>query len=106
MYSFVADSGAEAFSSAFDRSPCVVRDLSSLGAGIDFEAPEPSVNDRITVQLQLRDHERASIELRGVVRHARTEEAGIVRAGVEFVDVGALEPRCSTRSSRTIEATA
>ena len=90
-YSFVRDSGVEAFSNAFDRSPCIVRDLSSLGAGIEFEAPEPSVNDRIKVQLQLRDSERASIELTGVVRHARTEEAGIARAGVEFVDVGALE---------------
>ncbi|MET0276512.1 MAG: PilZ domain-containing protein [Acidimicrobiia bacterium] len=103
-YALVSAERADAFWDAFDKSPCVVRDLSTLGAGLEFEADEPSVNDRIKVHLQLRDHHRASIELNGVVRHARSEEAGVVRAGVEFVDVGALERALLQQIVKDLEA--
>lgn len=73
-------------------APCVVRDLSLAGAGLELSRPDLAVGDCVVLDLHLSDRRRgASIRLTGVVRHTMTEEGAPVRAGVEFVEVGSLE---------------
>lgn len=98
--------GPDAYHNAFDLAPCVVRDLSSLGAGLEFAAPEPAVSAHVVVQLQLRDHDRASIKLTGLVRHVWTERPGVVRAGIEFIAVGNLERALLHQAVHELEARA
>jgi len=79
---------------AAQQSSCVVHDLSTMGAGLVLDDPEVTVGDTLVIDLALTNHVRAaSIRLQGVVRHATPpdEGGGEMRAGVEFVDVGALE---------------
>ena len=77
-----------------DQSLCIVRDLSTKGIGLELDDTDISVGDALVIDLHLTEHRRAaSIRLRGVVRHASTNDSsrGPVRAGVEFVDIGNLE---------------
>ena len=70
---------------------CVVHDLSVAGAGVLLGGDELSVGDRVVLDLRLREHERATIKVTGEVRHVTADVEGSVRAGVEFVGLGALE---------------
>ena len=85
-----------------DYEPCVLTDLSMEGAGLHFEAGEVTVGDRIELDLPLGAHQRASIQVRGEVRHATVEE-GTPRAGLEFVDVGDLERALLYRLLRDLD---
>ncbi len=76
------------------QSACVVRDLSSIGVGLELDDPAVAVGDTLVIDLNLTEHRRApTIRVRGVVRHMTPPGAGDrpVRAGVEFIDVGDLE---------------
>jgi hypothetical protein len=73
-----------------DYESCVLTDLSMEGAGIHLEAGEVTVGDRIELDLPLGARQRASIQVRGEVRHATVDD-GTPRAGLEFIDVGDLE---------------
>jgi PilZ domain len=91
---------------AFDKDPCVLRDLSMAGAGLAFSDRNVAVGDRVVLDLQLGDRQRASIQLAGEVRHAATDPEGRVTAGIEFVDVGALERALLVRLLRDMEMNA
>jgi PilZ domain len=91
---------------AFDKDPCVLRDLSVAGAGLEFSDREVSVGDRVVLDLQLGNRQRASIQLTGEVRHATTDDQGIVTAGLEFVDIGDLERALLLRLLRDMEVPA
>jgi hypothetical protein len=91
---------------AFDKDPCVLRDLSVAGAGLEFSDREVSVSDRVVLDLQLGNRQRASIQLTGEVRHATTDDQGMVTAGLEFVDIGDLERALLLRLLRDMEVPA
>ena len=61
---------------AFDKDPCVLRDLSMAGAGLELSDRDVAVGDRVVLDLQLGDRQRASIQLAGEVRHAATDHRG------------------------------
>jgi hypothetical protein len=89
-YVLTDDSALFAYHS-FDHSPCVVHDLSIAGAGLKLSGRDVCVGDRVVLDLQLGERERASIQVTGEVRHARTDDDGHVWTGIEFVDIGDLE---------------
>jgi hypothetical protein len=72
-----------------DFEPCVLTDLSMDGAGLHLTEGDVNVGDRIELDLPLGARRRASIQVRGEVRHKASDGAG--RAGLEFVEVGDLE---------------
>jgi hypothetical protein len=73
-----------------DFETCVLTDLSMEGAGLHLPEGEIAVGDRIELDLPLGAHRRASIQVRGEVRHTTVGD-GAPRAGLEFIDVGDLE---------------
>jgi len=74
-----------------DQDQCLVRDLSVAGAGLNLARHDVAVGDRIRLDLWLSaEHRGASIRLDGVVRHARTDDEGVI-VGVEFLEVGGIE---------------
>jgi len=73
-----------------DFETCVLTDLSMDGAGLHLVAGEVTIGDQIELDLPLGENRRASIQVRGEVRHATVDD-GEPRAGLEFVDVGDLE---------------
>ena len=73
-----------------DFEPCVLTDLSMEGAGLHLEHGEITVGDCIELDVPLGAQRRASIQVRGEVRHTTTDD-GPARAGLAFVDVGDLE---------------
>ncbi len=75
-----------------EYAPCVLQDLSLTGAGLELSSRDDvSVGDRVVLDLQLGERQRASIKVTGEVRHAKPVEAGTVVAGIEFTEVGDLE---------------
>jgi hypothetical protein len=70
---------------------CGVFDLSALGVGMDLRHPDASdlLGRRLSVRLPI----GASMDmtLTGEVRNAKTGPDGIVRVGVEFLDVSDTE---------------
>jgi hypothetical protein len=74
-----------------DNTPCVVRDLSTAGAGLEWFGRQAGIGDRVLLDLRLGPDRRASIRLRGEVRHASADEQGLVRVGIEFFETGTLE---------------
>jgi hypothetical protein len=86
-----------------DKEPCVVRNLSPDGAGLEFACAEVATGQRVALNLQLGDGRAGSIQLIGEVRHATTDDEGIVTAGIEFVDVGDLERALLVRLIRDIK---
>jgi hypothetical protein len=73
-----------------DYEACLLTDLSMEGAGLHLPDAEIEVGDRIELDLPLGAHRRASIQVRGEVRHTTVDD-GSPRAGLAFVDVGDLE---------------
>jgi len=73
-----------------DYEPCVLTDLSMDGAGIHVTGGDVAVGDRVELDLPLGAHQRGSIQVRGEVVHASADDS-TPRAGLEFIDVGALE---------------
>lgn len=73
-----------------DFEPCVLTDLSMAGAGLHLHTDDVTVGDRVELDLPLGAHRRATIQVRGEVRHTSSEH-GTARAGLEFIDVGDLE---------------
>jgi hypothetical protein len=59
------------------------------GAGVELEGPV-AVGDRIELEVPLGTGKAPVIQLQGDVRHM-SDNDGRPRAGLEFVDVGALE---------------
>lgn len=103
----VADCADELWFLAESRNAaCVVRDLSVSGACLELSAPNVSVGDRMVLDLQLGDRQRASIRLSADVRHATTADDGLVTAGVEFDAVGDLERALLLRLVRDLETVA
>jgi|SRR4051812_48343187 hypothetical protein len=104
---YVVDPGDQvAYFEPFDKNPCMLRDLSLDGAGLELSECEIAVGDRMVLDLQLGNHQRASIRLAGEVRHATTGHYGVVTVGVEFVDVGDLERAILMRLLRGVEMNA
>jgi hypothetical protein len=87
-YRVVDESREHLHYAADDFQPCVLTDLSMEGAGI-LPDGEVAVGDCIELDLPLGAVTRASIQVRGEVRHA--SNADEPRAGLEFVNVGDLE---------------
>ena len=72
---------------------CGIFDASKLGAGMDVRLHHPDSSDlvgrRIAVRLQLGDS--TDITLTGEVKNVKDGPDGIVRAGIEFVDLSDIE---------------
>jgi len=81
----------------------MLRDLSLDGAGLELSDNSVGVGDRVVLDLQLGDNQRASIELAGEVRHTTTGHRGTITVGVEFIDVGDLERALLVRLLRDVE---
>jgi PilZ domain len=66
---------------------CGVFDVSTLGVGMDFHYADPMRLEgrRIAVRLPLGDS--VEVAFSGEVRNVRTGPGGIVRAGLEFIDL-------------------
>jgi hypothetical protein len=88
-----------------DYSECVLRNLSTEGVGFECSGRELEVGDRVVVDLRLGARHRASIRVTGEVRHTVSDEDGVVRAGVEFVEVGDLERALLLRLVRDLDTT-
>ncbi len=73
-----------------DYETCVLTDLSMDGAGLHLVAGEVTIGDRIELEVPLGENRRASIQVRGEIRHATVDD-GAPRAGLEFIEVGDLE---------------
>jgi len=87
-----------------DFESCVLTDLSMEGAGLHLPDGEVAVGDRIELDLPLGAHKRASIQVRGEVRHAVVDEQeGAARAGLEFINVGDLERALLLRLLRDMD---
>lgn len=72
---------------------CGVFDASTLGVGMDIRLHHPDSSEllggRITVRLQIGDS--TDITLTGDVRNVKDGPDGIVRVGIEFVDLSEIE---------------
>jgi hypothetical protein len=88
-----------------DYEPCVLADLSTDGAGLEIPEGEVRVGDHIELDLPLGARRRATIQLRGKIRHASADDDGRPRAGIEFVDVGDLERALLVRLLRDMKHT-
>ena len=86
-----------------DFSECVLRDLTTAGAGLHCSDPTLTVGDRILLQLQLGERHRATIRVTGEVRHAASAHDGSVSAGIEFTEVGDLERALLMRLVRDLK---
>ena len=84
---------------------CVLTDLSMEGAGLHLADGEVNVGDCIELEVPLGARKRASIQVRGQVRHASGDDGG-PRAGLEFIDVGDLERALLYRLLRDMHSTA
>jgi hypothetical protein len=93
-YAYVTDS---------EYSECVLRDLTTAGAGLHCADSELAIGDRILLDLKLGERHGASIKVTGEVRHASCTDDGEVRAGIEFVDVGDLERAILFRLVRDLQ---
>jgi len=101
----VVDESREHFHYAGDDyEPCVLTDLSMEGAGLHLIDGDVTIGDRIELDLPLGAHRRASIQVRGEVRHLTDD--GAPRAGLEFIEVGDLERALLYRLLRDMPETA
>jgi hypothetical protein len=91
--------------SADDFAPCVLADLSLEGAGLQLADAEVTVGDRVELDLPLGARRRATIKLRGEIRHTTPASDG-ARAGIEFIDVGDLERALLLRLLRDMDGAA
>jgi hypothetical protein len=89
-----------------DFEPCVLSDLSMQGAGLEITEGDLSVGDRVELDLPLGAHRRATIQVRGEIKHATADAEGQPRAGLEFVDLGDLERALLLRLLRDMDSTA
>jgi hypothetical protein len=87
-----------------DYETCLLADLSMEGAGLQIIEGDVNVGDCIELELPLGAHKRASIQLRGEIRHASADD-DVPRAGIEFVDVGDLERALLFRLLRDLRQT-
>jgi hypothetical protein len=87
-----------------DFRPCILTDLSMEGAGI-LPHGDVAVGDSIELDLPLGAVTRATIQVRGEVRHASSEDDA-PRAGLEFTDVGDLERALLLRLLRDLKTPA
>jgi hypothetical protein len=88
---FIADDARDhVYLTDADFTDCLVRDLSTGGAGLRCADPELAIGDRVLLDLQLGERHRASIKVTGEVRHT-VHDDGVVDVGIEFVEVGDLE---------------
>lgn len=88
-----------------DYEPCVLTDLSMKGVGLHLSAGVVNVGDCVELDLPLGAQRRASIQVRGEVRHV-TVDRGEPRAGLEFVEVGDLERALLLRLLRDMNESA
>lgn len=88
-----------------DYESCVLTDLSMDGAGLHLVGAEVAVGDRVELDLPLGARRHASIQVRGEVRHASYDD-GTARAGLKFIDVGALERALLLRLLRDMNTSA
>jgi hypothetical protein len=105
-YSVVDPARALWHGGAFDMHPCVLRDVSLAGAGLELTGREIGIGDRVVLNLQLGARGPAAIQLTGEVRHATERDDGSVTAGIEFVDVGDLERALLVRLLRDMQTSA
>ena len=100
----VVEEGREQFHyGGDDFEPCVLSDLSMQGAGLQITEGDLSVGDRVEIDLPLGAHRRATIQVRGEIKHATADAEGQPRAGIEFVDVGDLERALLLRLLRDMD---
>ena len=101
---FVTDEGREqVYLADSDYSSCLLRDLSTAGAGLHCSEPTLAVGDSVLLDLRLGRSHRASIKVKGEVRHAASADDGSVSAGIEFTEVGDLERALLFRLVRDLE---
>jgi hypothetical protein len=93
----------ELYVSDTDFADCVLRDLTTAGAGLQCDGAGLDVGDTVLLDLRLGERMRASIRVTGEVRHAGIDDDGGVNAGVEFVVVGDLERALLDRLVRDLE---
>ena len=90
-----------------DFEPCVLLDLSMEGAGLHLTEGDVAVGDQVELDLPLGAHRRASIQVRGEVRHADERDGdGPARAGLAFVEIGDLERALLARLLRDMHQSA
>jgi hypothetical protein len=87
-----------------DFRPCLLTNLSMQGVGLHLDEGTVQVGDWIELDLPLGAHRRASIQVRGEVRHTASDD-GAPRAGLEFVEVGDLERALLLRLLRDMKDT-
>src|SRR5690349_13028311 len=104
-YRIVDESREHTHYTGDDYEPCVLADLSTDGAGLELAEGEVRVGDQIELDLPLGARRRATIQLRGKIRHASADDDGRPRAGIEFVDVGDLERALLVRLLRDMKHT-
>jgi hypothetical protein len=103
----IVDEGRERYHyGGEDYEPCVLSDLSMQGAGLHITEGDVSVGDRVEIDLPLGAHKRATIQVRGEIKHAGADGEGQPHAGIEFVDLGDLERALLLRLLRDMESTA
>lgn len=83
-----------------DFQPCILTDLSMEGVGF-LPHGDIAVGDSIELDLPLGAATRATIQVRGEVRHASSDDDA-ARAGLEFTDVGDLERALLLRLVRNL----
>jgi len=68
---------------------CGVFDFSTTGLGMDLRHASDLVGRRISVRLPVGDS--IDVTLRGAVRNSKDGPGGVVRVGMEFVELSATE---------------
>ena len=89
-----------------DFDACELRDLSMDGAGIRLVEGTLAIGDQVELDLRLGARQRASIKLRGRVRHTSADDDGTPRAGLEFLEIGQLERALLHRLVRELRVAA
>ena len=93
-----------AFRDESEYAPCVLRNLSVFGAGVELSGRDATVGDRVVLDLQLAERRPASIQVAGEIRHTAPADDGHVVAGVEFLEVGDLERALLLRLVRNLQS--
>jgi hypothetical protein len=70
---------------------CGIFDISTLGVGMDFHYADPMRLEGRYISVRLPLGNSVEVAFTGEVRNVRPGPGGIVRAGLEFVDLGDSE---------------
>jgi len=88
-----------------DYTPCILHNLSMDGAALELTDAAVAVGDRVLLDLPLGERQRATIKVRGEIRHTTPDPDGSTNVGVEFREVGDLERALLFRLLRDMKDT-